>query len=313
LFGAVQEDAQVIAVDAKVAANGILVALFEENFAEKPAVALGHLLEDLPNLLCHLLVGDSAQHVDVGGGKVPFFVVVEGIVPGVCPVVLEQNVVAHGVHESTEAVGLADLSVTQGDEYAGECFLAYVLNRLRGIQARAELELNQLAEVGDEVFLRSEVSRLQALNIGFVKGLELQGPPLADGEVPASVAPPNEQKSSISGACNETGENGTIFMKAMRLHHTVRGRSMTFARSLHTKRPASGLEKPGLFQCTILRALELPKAHREVFLLKDIQGHTFTEIAAILGISIETARVRLKRARREIGHLGDSGAMGREQ
>jgi DNA-directed RNA polymerase specialized sigma24 family protein len=47
--------------------------------------------------------------------------------------------------------------------------------------------------------------------------------------------------------------------------------------------------------------------------LKDIQGHTLTEIAAILGISIDTARVRLQRARREIGHLGDSGATGRAQ
>jgi DNA-directed RNA polymerase specialized sigma24 family protein len=46
-----------------------------------------------------------------------------------------------------------------------------------------------------------------------------------------------------------------------------------------------------------------------VFLLKEIQGHGLAEIAAILGISIDTALVRLKRARREIGHLGDSGAM----
>ena len=88
---------------------------------------------------------------------------------------------------------------------------------------------------------------------------------------------------------------------------------MTHARSLRRSRPVSGFEQPGSFQCTILRAMELPKDHREVFLLKDIQGHTLQEIAAILGISIDTARVRLKRARREIGHLGDSGAMGRAQ
>ena len=69
------------------------------------------------------------------------------------------------------------------------------------------------------------------------------------------------------------------------------------------------MEKPGVFQCSILRALELPKAYRDVFLLKEIQGHTFTEIAAILGISIDTALVRLQRARREIGHLGDSDVM----
>lgn len=86
---------------------------------------------------------------------------------------------------------------------------------------------------------------------------------------------------------------------------------MTHARSLRRRKPVSGFEQPGAFQCTILRALELPKPHREVFLLGDIQGHTLTEIAAILGISIETARVRLNRARREIGHLGDSDAVER--
>jgi RNA polymerase sigma factor (sigma-70 family) len=73
----------------------------------------------------------------------------------------------------------------------------------------------------------------------------------------------------------------------------------------------AGLESPGAFQCLILRALELPKAYRDVFLLKEIQGHGLSEIAAILGISTDTVMVRLKRARREIGHGGDSDAMGR--
>jgi len=52
----------------------------------------------------------------------------------------------------------------------------------------------------------------------------------------------------------------------------------------------------------------LSKAYRDVFLLKEIQGHTLAEIAAILGISIDTALVRWQRARREIGHWDDSGA-----
>ncbi len=81
--------------------------------------------------------------------------------------------------------------------------------------------------------------------------------------------------------------------------------------SLPAPKPLSGMDKPGAFQCTILRALELPKAYRDVFLLKEIQGHNLAEIAAILGISIDTALVRLKRARREIGHLGDSVAVER--
>jgi DNA-directed RNA polymerase specialized sigma24 family protein len=72
-------------------------------------------------------------------------------------------------------------------------------------------------------------------------------------------------------------------------------------------------EQPGAFQLTFLRALELPKASREVFLLKEIQGYTFAEIAAILGISIDTACARWNRARREFMHLGDSDALERAQ
>jgi DNA-directed RNA polymerase specialized sigma24 family protein len=69
------------------------------------------------------------------------------------------------------------------------------------------------------------------------------------------------------------------------------------------------MEKPGAFQCTVLRAFELSQGYRDVFLLKEIQGYTLAEIAAILGISIDTAQARWKAARCEIGHLGDSGAM----
>jgi len=86
---------------------------------------------------------------------------------------------------------------------------------------------------------------------------------------------------------------------------------MTHASALRARK--AGFDQPGAFQCTILRALELPRAHREVFLLRDIQGHTLQEIAAILGISLETARTRLQRARREIGHLAGSDAIGRAQ
>ena len=61
---------------------------------------------------------------------------------------------------------------------------------------------------------------------------------------------------------------------------------------LQARKPVSGMEEPGAFQCTLLRAFELPKAYREVFLLKEIQGHTLEEIAAILGIRIDTAGMR---------------------
>jgi len=107
----------------------------------------------------------------------------------------------------------------------------------------------------------------------------------------------------------ETKCRGTALFpqKAMKASQTVRGRL------IHTSLPGdgktpSGMERPGIFQLTLLRAFGLSKAYRDVFLLKEIQGHTLAEIAAILGISIDTALVRWQRARREIGHWDDSGA-----
>jgi hypothetical protein len=43
------------------------------------------------------------------------------------------------------------------------------------MQARTQFQLDQLAEIGDEVFLCPEVSCLKTLYIRLVKGLELQG------------------------------------------------------------------------------------------------------------------------------------------
>lgn len=99
----------------------------------------------------------------------------------------------------------------------------------------------------------------------------------------------------------------------MRSNTTARKLPMTQASVPRARKPVLGFDRPGAFQCTILKALDLPRPHREVFLLKEIQGRTLTEIAAILGISIETAQARLRRARREIGHVEDSDARGQAQ
>jgi DNA-directed RNA polymerase specialized sigma24 family protein len=107
--------------------------------------------------------------------------------------------------------------------------------------------------------------------------------------------------------CNEVSRLNTISMY-MRASYTVRTCSVSPHSPVQARKPASGLEKPGAFQCTILRAFELPKVYRDVFLLKEVQGYTLAEIAAILGISLETALARWNRACRDFGHLGDSAA-----
>ena len=84
---------------------------------------------------------------------------------------------------------------------------------------------------------------------------------------------------------------------------------MTHKPTLRARKALPGIEQPGAFQCMLLRAFELPKAYRDVYLLKEVQGHSLTDIAAILGISLDTVHARLKRARRTIGRLDNSAAM----
>ncbi|APZ45893.1 RNA polymerase subunit sigma-24 [Polaribacter reichenbachii] len=52
----------------------------------------------------------------------------------------------------------------------------------------------------------------------------------------------------------------------------------------------------------IFKILEqLPQQQKEVFLMRDVDGYEFTEIAAALSIKIEHVRVLLSRARKQIG------------
>jgi DNA-directed RNA polymerase specialized sigma24 family protein len=95
----------------------------------------------------------------------------------------------------------------------------------------------------------------------------------------------------------------------MRTDQTVRSHSTTGRSYPQHRRIASRLDQPGVFQCTILRALELRKEYRDVFLLKEIQGYTLAEVATILGIGVDTVLARWKRARRDLGGVPGSDAL----
>jgi DNA-directed RNA polymerase specialized sigma24 family protein len=85
----------------------------------------------------------------------------------------------------------------------------------------------------------------------------------------------------------------------------VRGDSLTQHSLPPSRRVVDGMREPGAFQLSLLRAFQLPKAYRDVFVLTDIQGYTLRESASILRISTGAALARLKRARREIGSVED--------
>jgi DNA-directed RNA polymerase specialized sigma24 family protein len=61
-----------------------------------------------------------------------------------------------------------------------------------------------------------------------------------------------------------------------------------------------GTISSAVMQIVLLHALQLRRGCREVFLLCDVQRHSLTEAALILGISQVTAERRLSLARRRM-------------
>jgi len=59
----------------------------------------------------------------------------------------------------------------------------------------------------------------------------------------------------------------------------------------------------GVMQAVLMHALQLRRNCREVFLLCDIQQHTLSEAATILGISRPVAKRRLLLARRRMNEV----------
>lgn len=62
------------------------------------------------------------------------------------------------------------------------------------------------------------------------------------------------------------------------------------------------------FQALVMQALQLRRAHREVFILCDIRGYSAGETASMLDISEESVVRKLARARNEMGFDGEDGA-----
>jgi len=169
------EHTQVIAVDAKISAHLVFVALFQEYFAQNAPVAFGQIVEDVPNFCCHLPGGYGPEDIDDGVGQFLGSLVLERADAGRSPVLLQQDIVADGIHKSAKAFRLTDsFGAAQGSEKAREGFLADVFDGLRTPQAGAKFELDQLAEIGNKMLLRAKVSGTKTLQIRRIKGLKLQ-------------------------------------------------------------------------------------------------------------------------------------------
>jgi RNA polymerase sigma factor (sigma-70 family) len=80
----------------------------------------------------------------------------------------------------------------------------------------------------------------------------------------------------------------------------IRGREMKKRGSGDDSCVIPGQDSSRSFQLTMLRAFLLPPACRDVFVLKEIQGFTLPEVAAVLGISESDVSKHLRRAHREM-------------
>jgi predicted DNA-binding protein (UPF0251 family) len=78
------------------------------------------------------------------------------------------------------------------------------------------------------------------------------------------------------------------------------------ARGMHRQLSAGQPGVPsGVIQAVLMHALQLRRSCREVFLLCDIQRHSVSEAAEILGISRTAATKRLRLARRRMDEVID--------
>jgi hypothetical protein len=83
-------------------------------------------------------------------------------------------VVADGIYEWPEPFGISDTAgASKQLQAAGKCLLLHVLYRLPGSQSGAQFQVNQLAEIRDEVVFRGPVARTEPLGISAVKRLEV--------------------------------------------------------------------------------------------------------------------------------------------
>ncbi|QXP64436.1 RNA polymerase sigma factor [Polaribacter sp. HaHaR_3_91] len=102
--------------------------------------------------------------------------------------------------------------------------------------------------------------------------------------------------------------NGFVFLTArnycidiLRKKPFVLDDATDYFKILESKKDYTNIEWKELNTIILEILKKLPKQQTEVFMMRDLDGYEFTEIAAALEIKIEHVRVLLSRARKQIG------------
>ena len=108
-----------------------------------------------------------------------------------------------------------------------------------------------------------------------------------------------EKHPNIKGFVFLTARNYCI--DVLRKKSFVINDSTEYFKAFESKNDYTQIEWKELNTIILEILKKLPKQQTEVFLMRDIDGYEFTEIAAALEIKIEHVRVLLSRARKQIG------------
>src|ERR1035437_2300815 len=166
LLGAEKQNAQILPVHAEFATDFIPITFVKEDGGQKRSIPRRQVEQNLANFGLELAAGDDAEGVSAGGVRLRLPLIVERLAAGGRAVMLEENVVTHRVDEGSEARSLAQCAfLAERSQHSGEGLLAHVLNGLRRLELRTQLEVKQRGEIGDEVLLRLKVSSAETFDV----------------------------------------------------------------------------------------------------------------------------------------------------
>src|ERR1700721_766717 len=164
ILGPMEQNPEIIAVHAKLAADLILILFLEKEGAKQVAVLFGQLFDDLADPVLHLPGNKQTFRIH---RMIRQFQI--GVIPWAglrgSPVKLLDDVVANPVDERAKPLRLPHSILTQGNQYPYIGLLAEVLYRFRGEHPRSQFDPEKLVKVGDKMLFRRGSTLAEALHV----------------------------------------------------------------------------------------------------------------------------------------------------
>lgn len=167
------KNSEVLAVDAKIQAYLVLVALLEEQGFHQATIFFRKFVENLPNFPLHLSSDEPVGGADAGVGNGGNESVVSRNLAARRSTVLPQHIGANRVDEGPKPFRMADAFCGEDAQDPNEGLLPDIFDGSGRTQAPADLQPDQFAEVSDEVFLGATIAGTKPIQIGFVEVLKL--------------------------------------------------------------------------------------------------------------------------------------------